>query len=216
MNYGQVIDQIRDLGFGDDDEIEEFGELVPNAINRAITEISMNYAPIMSYYDITQPLDGMTEEQWNKSQGEDENGEPLPSYSDQIYEYLMPDDFMKFADVPVKRQLGEGIYQRFNDFEIENGDTIILGGNNIGTFRVFYVADHEPFTVKSSRGMDIPLPLKAHHLLPLLASYYVWLDDDQAKAQEYFARYQVALQSAMAETQKPRARIRSDWGGFIG
>ena len=41
MNYGQVVEQIRDLGFADDNEIEEFDAIVPNAINRAITEISI-------------------------------------------------------------------------------------------------------------------------------------------------------------------------------
>lgn len=198
MNYGQVIDQIRDLGFADDSEIEEFGELVPHAINRAITEISMNYAPIVSYMDIVQPVDG---EEWDE---------------EAFYEYSLPDDFMKFTDTPVKRQLGEGIYQRFNDFEIEGDNTIIFSGSNIGTYRIFYVADHEPFDLDTDASEDIPLPLKAHHLVPLLASYYVWLDDDQAKATEYRARFAQELQNALMDAEKPRARIRSDWGGFIG
>ena len=196
MNYGQVVEQIRDLGFADDNEIEEFDAIVPNAINRAITEISMNYAPILSHYDITQNFED-----------EDKNA---------LYEYEMPDDFMKFADTPVKRSLGEGIYQRFNDFEIEEESTIVMSGQYTGTFRVFYVADHEPFTVNSSKGEDIPLPLKAHYLVPLLASYYVWLDDDQAKAMEYYQKFQAELQASKMESQKPRARIRVDWGGFVG
>lgn len=193
MNYGQVVEQIRDLGFADDNEIEEFDAIVPNAINRAITEISMNYAPIISYIDITQNYD-----------------------DEELYEYVMPDDFMKFADTPVKRQLGEGIYQRFNDFEIEAENTIIMSGQHVGTYRVFYVADHEPFTVDTSKGSEIPLPLKAHYLLPLLASYYIWLDDDQTKAEMYYQRFQMELQNAKMESEKPRARIRADWGGFVG
>lgn len=194
MNYGQVVSQIRDLGFADDNEIEEFDAIVPNAINRAITEISLNYAPIISYIDIVQNYDD----------------------KDALYEYEMPDNFMKFADVPVKRQMSEGIYQRFNDFDIESENTIIMSGNYTGTYRVFYVADHEPFTIKSSKGSEIPLPLKAHHLVPLLASYYVWLDDDQAKAEMYYQRYQTELQNAKMEAEKPRMKLRTDWGGFVG
>lgn len=214
MNYGEVKQNIIDLGFSDLDELEEFGVLVPNAINRAVTEISLSVAPNVSYIDITHPINGMKEDDWYKSVGNDENGNPLPSYADQLYEYTMPDDFLKFTEVPVKRQLGEGIYQRFNDFEIESGNTLIMSGQYIGTYRVFYIADHEPFTLKTSNGEDIPLPLKAHYLVPLLASYYVWLDDDPQKAQEYYQRYQQGVQTMTSESQKPRARIRNDWGGL--
>ena len=52
MNYGELKDQIRDMGFSDDAEIEEFGELIPNSINRAIEEINLNVAPIIETYEI--------------------------------------------------------------------------------------------------------------------------------------------------------------------
>lgn len=194
MNYGEVKQNIIDLGFSDLDELEEFGVLVPNAINRAVTEISLLVAPNVSYIDITQD----------------------DTFEDEAYyEYVMPDDFLKFTEVPVKRQLGEGIYQRFNDFEIESGNTVIMSGAYKGTYRMFYIADHEPFTLKTSNGEDIPLPLKAHYLVPLLASYYVWLDDDPQKAQEYYQRYQQGIQTMNADVHKPRGRIRTDWGGGI-
>ena len=54
MNYGELKDQIRDMGFSDDAEIEEFGELIPNSINRAIEEINLNVAPIIETYEIEQ------------------------------------------------------------------------------------------------------------------------------------------------------------------
>lgn len=194
MNYGQVLEQIRDLGFADESEMEEFETIVPNAVNRAITEISMTVAPNLSHYDITQNFETKEEQE-------------------ALYEYEMPDDFMKFADTPVKRQLGEGIYQRFNDFEIEEGRLLVMSGEYQGTFRIFYVADHEPFTVESSNSSEIPLPLKVHYLLPLLASYYVWLDDDQAKAEGYYQRYQSEMQMVISDEQKPKGKIRSDWRG---
>jgi len=193
MNYGELKQNIIDLGFSDEDELEEFGTLVPNAINRAITEISMSVAPNTSYMDIVQD-DTLDDEAY--------------------YEYEMPDDFMKFTEVPVKRNLSAGVYQRFNDFEIED-DTLIMSGSDKGTYRIFYIADHEPFTTNTSNGEDIPLPLKAHYLVPLLASYYIWLDDDQSKAQEYYARYQQGVQTMAEEKQKPRGRIVTDWGDCI-
>lgn len=193
MNYGELKQNIIDLGFSDADELEEFGTLVPNAINRAITEISMSVAPNTSYKDIVQD----------------------DTFDDEAYyEYEMPDDFMKFAEVPVKRNLASGVYERFNDFEIED-DNVIMSGSHKGTFRLFYVADHEAFTVNTSNGEDIPLPLKAHYLVPLLASYYIWLDDDQTKAQMYYQAYQQGVQTMAQEVAKPRGRIRTDWGDGI-
>lgn len=212
MNYGQIVDQIRDLGFADDNEIEEFGAVVPNAINRAITEISLNYAPHLDYMEIVQPFETVTVEDGggkHTKKLEPSGGE----WNDAAYyEYVMPDDFLKFDKIPIKRQLGEGIYQRFNDFEVEDDNTLIIKGEYEGTFRVYYVADHEPFSEDTVREAEIPLPLKAHHLIPLLAGYYIWLDDDQAKAMEYYSKYQQESASAIAESVKPRGRILADRG----
>lgn len=228
MNYGQVIKNIRDLGFADDSEIEEFEtdvNIISNSINRAITEISLDYAPIVDRYIVPNPPTYI----------DDNNNEKLPELVE-INMYDASDNtFMRLTDVPVKKMLQDGIYTRFNDYEIENGDTLIIASDDICTetivdgekqyisnnLIIFYVKDHEPVTEdvidpsSEEYETEVPLPRKAHHLLPLLASYYIWLDDDPAKAQEYLNRYQMALQSAKAESEKPRARIRTDWGGRV-
>lgn len=192
MDYGTLKQNIIDLGFSDEDELEEFGALVPNSINRAITDISMSVSPIISHIDVTP----------KELSGEDE-----------LIEIVMPGDFMKFTDIPVKRNLSKGVYKRFNDFEIENGNTVIMSGSIEGTYRIFYVSDHTPFTLDTEDTAVIPLPLKVHYLLPLLSSYYIWLDDDMTKAQEYYARYQQAIQAMNAENVKPKGRVITDWSG---
>ena len=54
MNYGELKAQIRDLGFAEDAEIDEFDEVVPNAINRAITEINLIVTPNIGTYKFEQ------------------------------------------------------------------------------------------------------------------------------------------------------------------
>ena len=65
MTYKELIDNIRDLGFSDDSEIDEFEEdvdVIANAINRAITEISIEYAPIIGKYEVPVPPTKAVEE----------------------------------------------------------------------------------------------------------------------------------------------------------
>lgn len=193
MNYGELKEQIRDLGFAEDAEIEEFDGVVPNAINRAVTEINLLVAPNIGTYTFEQ--DGKSD--------------------DLIYydmEELTADEdgtirFLEFADTPVK--IGKGVYKQFNDFEIEDRKTLILAGSTSGNFKVFYKKAHTPFTLDTEDEAKIELPLKAHHLVPLLASYYIWMEDENAKAVAYYNQYERLVQELRSNDEKPRARIMS-------
>ena len=193
MNYGELKAQIRDLGFAEDAEIDEFDEVVPNAINRAITEINLIVTPNIGTYKFEQ--DGKE--------------------SDLLYydmEELTADEdgtvrFLEFTDTPV--MVGPTVYKQYNDFEIENGKVIIMDGSVDGTFKVFYKRAHTPFTLDSEDSAPIELPLKVHHLVPLLASYYIWMEDENAKAVSYYNQYERLVQEINAGAEKPRARIMS-------
>lgn len=193
MNYGELKAQIRDLGFAEDAEIDEFDEVVPNAINRAITEINLIVAPNVGTYKFEQ--DG--------------------TESDLLYydmEELTADEdgtvrFLEFTDTPV--MVGPAVYKQYNDFEIENDKVIIMNGSVDGSFKVFYKRAHTPFTLDSEDSAPIELPLKVHHLVPLLASYYIWMEDENAKAVSYYNQYERLVQEIKAGAEKPRARIMS-------
>ena len=209
MKYGELVQNIRDLGFSDDSEIEEFEtdvNVISNSINRAITEISLNYAPIYGHYDIN-PLVVATDEV---------TGDVADIIEVNMSEAV--DGFMKLADIPVKRELAEGVYKRYGDYEVEENHTIILDGSYDGNLRIFYVKAHTPCTElviqedSEEYDTELPLPLKAHHLVPLLASYYVWLDDDMTKANAYYEKYQYVLEKAQQEAEKPKGRVITGWG----
>lgn len=192
MNYGELKKQITDLGFSDENELKEFGSIVPNAINRAITEINMTVAPIIGVHEITQTgsTDGVI---LYDMEDLTKDGETIK--------------FLEFADTPV--MVGKAFYKRYNDFEIENEKILVMDGSIAGTFKVFYKKAHSPFTTETDDETSIELPLKTHYLLPLLASYYIWLEDEKSKAVDYYNQYETLKNDMLSKRSAPRARIMS-------
>ena len=205
MTYQELIANIRDLGFSDDAEVADFQDLVPNSINRAITEINLDVAPIIERYEFD--LTG----------------------TDTGYQYIiMPDvdeNFLDFADVPVlfaeSRPGADGKtvetpkYTRFNDYDIEANDTIVINADDLRigdgeslSFRVFYKVAHTPYdeAQEAQKVNELPLPRKVHHLVPLLASFYIWLEDEPTKASQYYNLYEQA-KSNLTVNAKPRMKV---------
>lgn len=192
MLYQEVIDNIKNLGFADDDEMEEFAEsgLLYDAINRAITEINLNITPIYQTYEFEI--------------GESDTGYLYINMSD------VDDMFLDFANTPVLYERdGADYYQKFSDFQTETENTIVINADeNKGSFRVFYKAAHTPLTGDDERLAEtVPLPLKVHHLVPLLAAYYVWQEDEPAKAAQYYNMYEQRSAEVTNEAAKIRVRI---------
>ena len=192
MNYGQLKTELAGLGFSDEMEIQEFEQIVPDAINRAITEINLTVAPIIGTVEIEQ--DGTDDEvlYYDMKSLTRKNG---------------VSKFLDFADTPV--MIGTNVYRKFNNFEIENGDTLVLDGTIAGTFKVFYKSAHTLITLETDDSTEIELPAKAHILLPLLSAYYVWLEDEKSKAVDYYNQYEKLATSILNEREKPRMTILS-------
>jgi len=198
MTYQELIDNIRDLGFSDDEEMEEFGELVPNAINRAISEINLDVpgaAPRNKEYDFTV----------------------LATDTARMYidmESVDP-DFMEFAETYMLHAEPDSVvFTEFNDFEVKNESTIVIDPAGYeGTFRVIYKAAHAKFT-GNELSDTLPLTAAVHYLVPLLASYYVWLEDEPSKAVQYLNRYEQLLEEYKAKLANKRLRVRVLPGGM--
>jgi len=207
MTYQQLISQIRDFGFSDDSEVEDFGELVQNDINQAITEISIEVMPIKKHHEVE-----ITDE-------------------DDDYKYIVMtdevDDFLDFDETPVmvartthgEETVATPTYEKFNDFEIEGIDTMVINTKKLGLrstkdgvevgciLRINYKASHLNYEGISLTD-EIPLPKITHHLVPLLASYYIWLEDEPVKAAQYYNRYETQKEELLASIiNKPRMRV---------
>lgn len=191
MTYQEVINHIKSLGFSDDDEIEEFAEsgVLYDSINRAITEINLRLAPIYGKFEF----------------------EITDSDTGYLYIDMMDEDemFLDFTDTPVLYEKdGSDFYTKFNDYQIETGTTVVIDADsNKGKFRIFYKAAHEPITGTTQYRDDVPLMQKVHHLVPLLASYYVWQEDEPAKAAQYFNMYEQKSVDVMEQDVQMKARI---------
>lgn len=191
MNYEELKSELVSLGFSDESELNEFGDIVPQALNRAITEINLTVAPIIGTYEFTQTGEDSGLLYYDMEELTKEDGDMV---------------FLTFADTPV--MVGDGVYRRYNNFEIEQDRILVMDGSVSGDFKVFYKKAHTPFTVDTDDSEDIPLPLKAHILVPLLTAYYVWLEDEKTKAVDYYNQYEKLSQSILND--KPvRMRILS-------
>lgn len=133
MTYGELKDQIRDLGFEEDASIEEYKSIVINSCNRAMNIISKT---------VISQIEGY--------------------FKFEIPEWVAP--------------------------------------------------NLTPITVDTPDDSGIDLPDKVIDLMPLLAAYYVWLDDDERKAIYYYNQYEDLKSQILAECQGgSKARIT---GGY--
>lgn len=189
MTYQELLANIRDLGFSDDAEMSEFGDLVINSINRAISEINVGFAHIKKKYEFEL----------------DDN--------DTGFVYIaMPSidgQYLSLVDHPITYEVnGAGVYTNFTDYYIEMDDTIVINADkNKGKFRIFYNAAHKTYTGESMNSTQLPLPLRAHHLVPLLASYYIWLEDEPVKAAQYYNLFEQQRSTYVLNAEKPKMRV---------
>ena len=199
MTYQELINEIRDLGFSDDSEIEEFAEagLLFSAINRAITRINLELYPIIEKYEFDI--------------SDDDTGYLYITMTD------IDDLFLDFADMPVLFERdGANFYTKFGDYEIEADNTLVINADkNKGSFRVFYKVAHDTFTGKTSQlKEDLPLQLKVHHLVPLLASYYVWNEDEPTKAAQYLNLFESEKAELKEQALARKFKVRVMSGGL--
>ena len=199
MTYQELINEIRDLGFSDDSEIEEFAEagLLYSAINRAITRINLELYPIIEKYEFDI--------------SDDDTGYLYITMTD------IDDLFLDFADTPVLFERdGADFYTKFADYEIEADNTLVINADkNKGSFRVFYKVAHDSFTGKTSQlKEDLPLQLKVHHLVPLLASYYVWNEDEPTKAAQYLNLFESEKAELKEQALARKFKVRVVSGGL--
>jgi len=200
MNYGDIKHNLISLVFGEESdlaEVEELGYLY-DSLNRAISEIGVQFPYVETYqFDITKE--------------DEEIGELL--YIDMTD---IDDMFLDFGDPPVLYEKNNTqMYRKFSDYEIENKRTLVIDPKgNIGSYRVFYKCDCEQITSKTRDNHVPELPNKVHYLIPILTAYWLWKDDDSAKAAEYRNIYEQKIAELMNEENKPRAKVypNNEWG----
>lgn len=229
MTYAELKAQIRDLGFSDDEELEEFEEVVPHAINLAIAEINQIVGSVVGTHEIELKGDEITIVDMEDAEGyleltetpafikkiltcHDKKYEAGKNYFVKIndeYIPLIPEEDYQIGDtLPRDIYVEANTFTIFNNFDTrEDGRMLFINSQNVnGTLKIYYKKQAQQYTIDTEDEVEIDLGRKYHPLIPLLASYYVWLEDDQTKATMYYNRYETMMQSMLA-TKTPRVRI---------
>ena len=194
MNYGQIKQNLISLGFAEESDYREFEDLgyTHDAINRAIAQIQNQFPQVAKYeFDVDESDTGILYIDMTDRQG-----------------------FLSLAETPVVFEAdGEEVFRKFNDYYIEMEHNIVMKVNDYnGSFRIYYNKACTEVTPTTQNSFVPELPTKAHHLIPLLAAYYLWLDDDERKAVQYYNMYETELSLLLQKENMPRMRVRTDWG----
>lgn len=107
--------------------------------------------------------------------------------------------FIGFMDKVAEGAEENGTYISLTNFEIEQRKILVLNGFEKCEYTVFYKKAFTPVTNETDESFEIELDSDVCVLLPLLASYYVWLDDDERKATMYYNNYE-SLRNAVIGT----------------
>lgn len=194
MNYGEIKQNIISLGFAEDSDYEEFEELgyTYDAINRAISTLGSQFPYLEKYeFELDESDTGILYIDMTDRKG-----------------------FLELAETPVMFEAdGQEIFRKFGDYQVEMGHTVVVKADDyVGSFRIYYSKQCTQVNADTPDEFVPELPLKVHHLIPLLASYYLWLDDDVAKATQYYNMYEQENALVTAKESQPRMRVRTDWG----
>ena len=193
MNYGQIKQNLISLGFAEESDYQEFEDLgyTYDCINRAIDQIENQFPYIAKYeFEIDESDTGILYIDMTDRQG-----------------------FLGLAETPVVFEVnGEETFRKFGDYYIEMGHTIVIKVDDYaGMFRIYYNKQCTDISPTTSDAYVPELPNKVHHLIPLLAAYYLWLDDDAAKAAQYYNMYETELALVMQKETAPRMRVVTEW-----
>lgn len=195
MNYGELKKNLISKGFAEESDYEEFEELgyTFDAINQAINEIN-DVFPI--------------EAEFNFEIDETDTGILKIDMSDRA-------GFIALAETPVWYEKdGDEIWRTFTEYDVKKECELYIKADDYeGSFRVYYYKLPTQITANTPNSFELELPLVAHNLVPLLASYYLWLDDDERKAVMYKNDYEEARAIALQRKKPPRAKVEvGKWG----
>lgn len=194
MNWGELKNEIRDLGFEEMETVDGYKDIVISATNRALHIINSTVLPVTSRYDFTQDGTEIGIKKHDLIELTRENGKRR---------------FLSLSDTPVRINNGE--YGSFSNFDVEEGHIIVMDSSLKGNFSIFYKKLPERVSSHTSDDIQLDIDERVAPLLPLLTAHYVWLDDDERKATQYYNEYDALKSEVVEDTTVAKAKIR---GGF--
>ncbi len=115
------------------------------------------------------------------------------------------EDFYNFKELGYRDN--SGVYKAINDYYIDSETILNIPRTPQGEYIVKYRKLPKKFTQYTEDTENIQLDSWARVLLPLLASYYIWIDDDATKASIYRNEYEAIRNSIIIRQPKQVATI---------
>ena len=189
MDLSGIRHNLTSLGFAEGSDYDEFEALgyTYDCINRAIATIQSIFPQIAKYeFELDDSDTGILYIDMTDRPG-----------------------FLSLAETPVLFEVnGSEVFRKFGDYQVEMDHTIVINADAYaGSFRIYYNKACTEIDATTPDSFVPELPKKVHHLIPLLAAYYLWLDDDQVKATQYYNMYETELSMLLQKAQRPRMRI---------
>lgn len=117
--------------------------------------------------------------------------------------------FVEFADKMIE---ADGSYTSITNFTVERNSTLVLDGLTRCEYTVFYKKSHAEITETTPDTDELELDHDLHYLVPYYACYFVWLDDDERKATQYYNMYETRRNEILGRETKQIATI--EVGGY--
>lgn len=179
MVYGDVKREIKNLGFESDTTMLENTEIVADSVNRAVGLINSSVAPVVKVHSLVQDGSATGYIQYN-----------LPE--------ILP-DFLDFFEKPKVTE--SGVRKSFHNYLLEGNNIMLVPGDFEGTIDIYYKAVPTKITAETADTFVIELDSLVWPLIAPLASYFVWLDDDERKATMYYNIYEDMKISILQRTE---------------
>ena len=198
LNYAEVRKQIQTLGYADLQDMTEFEDNVVNAVNLATRLISLTVRPIKRNF-VVRLTD--IDDEGNPVYPKGEDGYITIDMTEHV------DDFMGWDGNPY--YLNADGRNFINDYFIKDETKIALRGDlPYYMLTIPYKKEPTPITGDTADDFEMEIDKILHPLLPLLATYYVWLDDDSTKATSYYNQYDDMKNQILANnTLKPTLKF---------
>jgi len=194
MTWKELREQITELGFNVvnyeyEDIYSENKNVYIFSVNRAIELIASTVRPILGEYVI-------------KIKDDNVDGLVFVPYNIRL---LAGKRFYDFAfDLPML-ETPDGDYRPLTDYQTQKRGVILIPGFAVeagNKIRVWYKKKPVEITVDTPDDFTIELDHDVLPLVPLLASHYVWLDDEPNKAGIYWNEYDI-LKNQLLQNSAP-------------
>ena len=232
MNLKYIKSEIYNLGFSSSSDVDV--SIVLQAINRAVDTISNTVRPILSSYKIKKgmpetPGDATDEtptETPPETPGDATDETPTetpPEYNPAITKISNTCKLVDFKEIA--KQKGETFISFHDCFELTEDGYVPIGNHSVinrhnlqvnpdKEYLIFYTRMYTPVDNNTPDDFEFELDADLHVLIPLLAAFYVWQDDEERKADKLYNDYEMKRNDIVQRERKVVACVRSDGYGY--